>query len=540
MNRSNCLSAVVVGIALAIGSIDQAFGQTRDADFSRYIPKSAVAAAVAFPSEIGTNPKAELFPREIVTAWGQENLGVDPMSIASVVMLLDQPSKEEPPQWGCIIRFAKATEIEPSDGEQFTFEGKPAFRLQGMNEFILVAADDRTILLGPEAYLPQMLGAEKTENDLTRMIAKEASPTRIVVLVDVKAIRPFLSEIIGELAGQVPPPLMGLSKLPQLTDLTELHKSIDSLMFHFEADLESPLTIKINSPDAASAEHVDATIQNGLEFAVQMFDGQMASQMNPDDPVQAATEQYLERIGKHFQELAKPALAGNTLEYRIQSGPATIGVLVGLLLPAVQSVREAARRTETMNRVRQMLLTILNYESAYAKFPADICDADGKPLLSWRVAIMPFIDGQMGLYEQFHLDEPWDSEHNKALLEQMPEEWKSAGIQLPPGMCNLVGVSGPGTFLGSKTLTVREILDGLSNTIAIVEVNADRSVPWTQPADWTSDPDDPLDGLGKVRAGGFNVGFLDGSVQFIRTSIDVETWQALLTIAGREVIRDFR
>ncbi len=531
MNRFSCLSAMTIFLFIAVGLGEKVLGQNVNQGSSRYIPESAVAAAVMFPSAIGTNPKAELFPREIVTAWGQENLGVDPMSIASVVMLLDQPSNEEPPQWGCVIRFAEATEIEPSDGEQFTFEGKPAFRLQGMNEFIFVAADDQTMLLGPEAYLQQMLGAENTENDLTRMIANEASPMRIVVLVDVKAIRPFLGKIIGEQAGQVP---------PQLTGLTKLHESIDSLLFAVEVDPESPLTIKINSPDADSAERVDATIQDGLEFATQMFSGQMASQMNPDDPIQAATMQYLERIGKHFQELAKPELAGNTLEYRIQSGPATIGVLASLLLPAVQSVREAARRTDTMNRVRQMLLTMLNYESAYAKFPADIRDSDGKPLLSWRVAMLPFIDGQMELYEQFHLDEPWDSEHNKALLEQMPADFKSAGIQLPPGMCNLVGVSGPGTFFAGKTLKLGDILDGHSNTVAIVEVDADRSVSWTQPADWTSDPDDPLDGLGNIRPNGFGVGFIDGSVQFIRTSIDVETWKALLTIAGREVIRDFR
>ncbi len=522
---------MTIFLFIAVGLGEKVLGQNVNQDSSRYIPESAVAAAVAFPSEIGTNPEAELFPREIVTAWGKTNLDVDPMSIDSIVMLLDQPSKAEPPQWGCIIRFAAPTKLAPANGEQFIFEDKPAFRLQGMNDFILVAADDRTILLGPEAYLPQMLGAEKIENDLTRMIAKEASPNRIVALVDVKAMRPFLGEVVGELHGQVPPQLLGL---------TELHESIDSLMFHFEADLESPLTIKVNSPDADSAARVDSTIQDGLEFATQMFSGQMASQMNPDDPIQAATMQYLERIGKHFQELAKPALAGKTLEYRIQSGPATIGVLVALLLPAVQSVREAARRTETMNGVRQMLLAMLNYESAHEKFPGDICDADGKPLLSWRVAILPFIDGQMGLYEQFHLDEPWDSEHNKALLEQMPEEWKSAGIQLPPGMCNLVGVSGPGTFLGGKTLKTRDILDGLSNTVAIVEVDADRSVPWTQPADWTSDPDDPLDGLGNIHPNGFCVGFLDGSVQFIRTLIDVETWQALLTIAGREVVTGIR
>ncbi len=329
--------------------------------------------------------------------------------------------------------------------------------------------------------------------------------------------------------------MLGLQEL----GLSELHESIDSLSLLVEVDPESPLTIKINTPDADSAKRVDATIQDGLEFAVQMFSGQMASQMNPDDPIQAATMQYLERIGKHFQELAKPALAGKTLEYRIQSGPATIGVLVSLLLPAVQSVRQAARRTDTMNRVRQLMLAMLNYESTFERLPADICDKDGRPLLSWRVAVLPFMD-HADLYEKFHLDEPWDSEHNRPLLDQMPEDLKSASIPLPPGHCNLLGVSGPASVFCGKTLNLREILDGLSNTVAIVEVEADRSVPWTQPTDWVFDLDDPLEGIGKFRPAGFIVGFLDGSVRNVDRSIDVETWKALLTIAGREVIRDFR
>ena len=530
MNRSNSLRGAVIVLALAICWHDQATGQTGAEVVSRYIPKSAVAAAVMFPQAIGANPKAELFPREIVTAWGQSTLGVDPMSIASIVILLDQPSKAAPPQWGAVIRFAAPMSLAPREAEKITFEDKPAFRLPGMRDFILVAADDRTVLLGPEAYLSLMLAAEKTDSDLIRMIAKESSPNRIVALVDVKAIRPFVQELHGEMAGQVPPPLVGL---------TELQDSIDSLLLQADVDPDSPLTIKINSPDAASAKRVDAAIQGGLEFARQMLAGQMAAQMNPDDPIQAATMRYLERVGQHFQDLAKPEFAGNTIEYRIQAGLATPGILIALLLPAVQKVREAARRTDTANHVRQMQLALLNYESAFTTFPSDIRAANGKSLLSWRVAILPFIE-QQNLYEQFHLDEPWDSEHNRPLLEQMPDVFKSTGVELPPGTCNLLGVSGPGTMFGGKPLKISSILDGTSNTVAVVEVDPDRAVPWTQPADWIFKPDDPLSGLGNIRPSGFNVGFVDGSIQHINASIDPETWKALLTIAGGEVIGNYR
>src|SRR5438477_2970944 len=99
---------------------------------------------------------------------------------------------------------------------------------------------------------------------------------------------------------------------------------------------------------------------------------------------------------------------------------AIIAVLIALLLPAVQSAREAARRAQCVHNLKQIGLAMHNYRSANDAFPMPaITDKNGKPLLSWRVAILPFIE-QGELYNKFHTDEPWDSPHNKALLKEMP------------------------------------------------------------------------------------------------------------------------
>ena len=93
----------------------------------------------------------------------------------------------------------------------------------------------------------------------------------------------------------------------------------------------------------------------------------------------------------------------------------------------------------------------------------------------------------------------------------------------------------------SKTMVFRQILDGLSNTIMIVEVNDDAAVPWTKPADLEFDIANPMAHLGHARQGGFNVAMFDGRVKFVSRDIDVELFKALLTRAGGEVIvRDFR
>jgi prepilin-type processing-associated H-X9-DG protein len=218
-----------------------------------------------------------------------------------------------------------------------------------------------------------------------------------------------------------------------------------------------------------------------------------------------------------------------------QAQIATIGVLVALLLPAVQAAREAARRSQSVNNLKQIGLAMHNYHDVYKTFPARAnFGKEGKPLLSWRVHILPYIE-QQGLYREFHLDEPWNSEHNKKLIPRMPAIYQNPSSPPRPGMAHYLGVSGKGFFFdGTKGRKLSDITDGTSNTLMVVEVDPDRAVTWTKPDDWQFSAAKPLAGLGKAHPGGFNALMTDGSVRFISTSIDQKTFRALLTIAGGE------
>jgi len=93
------------------------------------------------------------------------------------------------------------------------------------------------------------------------------------------------------------------------------------------------------------------------------------------------------------------------------------------MLPAVESAREAARRAQCTNNLKQIALAMHEYHDMNNTFPAPaIADKQGKPLLSWRVAILPYLD-QKPLYSKFKLDEPWDGPNNKALLKEMPSTY---------------------------------------------------------------------------------------------------------------------
>ncbi len=187
-----------------------------------------------------------------------------------------------------------------------------------------------------------------------------------------------------------------------------------------------------------------------------------------------------------------------------------------LLLPAVQAGREAARRMQSSNNLKQIGLAMHNYAYANKSFPpAYAADKDGKPLLSWRVHILPYVN-QAELYKQFHLDEPWDSEHNKPLIAQMPAVYKHPNSAVSgQGKTNYLTVRGEkAVFPGTKGVTLKEIIDGTSNTIMTVEVSDEKAVVWTKPDDFEYDEKDPLKGLVGLSPGGFNAGFADGSVRF--------------------------
>lgn len=218
----------------------------------------------------------------------------------------------------------------------------------------------------------------------------------------------------------------------------------------------------------------------------------------------------------------------------------SLPVAAALLLPAVQSAREAAQRAQSMNNLKQMMLAMHNYHDTYRQFPPQFnADENGKPLLSWRVHILPFVE-QAPLYQQFHLDEPWDSEHNRKLIAQMPPVYRAPGSRAEPGETNYLGVSGEGALLvGKEKVRIADIIDGTSNTIMLVEAGDSLAVPWTKPDDFDIGAENPMAQLMGLRQGGFLAGFADGSVRFISQGIDPQVLKALFTRGGGEVVGQF-
>jgi hypothetical protein len=193
-----------------------------------------------------------------------------------------------------------------------------------------------------------------------------------------------------------------------------------------------------------------------------------------------------------------------------------------------------AERAKSQNNLRQIGLAMLNYEATYKYLPGNIVDKDGKPLLSWRVAILPFIE-QDDLYKQFKLGEPWDSENNKKLVEKMPKIYAPNRGKAVPGTTFYLRLSGEGTALNpKKQVKITDIKDGASNTLWAVEAAA--PVEWTKPEDLEFGVDKELPKFGGMFKGDFNALFHDGAVSYVKKGNDPKLLKALITIRGKESI----
>jgi len=243
-----------------------------------------------------------------------------------------------------------------------------------------------------------------------------------------------------------------------------------------------------------------------------------------------------EAIGD-FDALAKlftPAVVEDRLVLALSEERGDVKHLVDAMRIPLEEIRRHAGRTASLNNMKQLVNAMHYYHEAHEGFPASaIHSEDGKPLLSWRVKILPFIE-QRALYEQFHLDEPWDSEHNCPLIAKMPHVYRGP-VSKPtePGCTPYVVPTGKGTaFAGVEPMHIKQFTDGASETILAIEVDDEHSVIWTKPDDFPIDLEKPNQGLAGQYPGGIVFTFVDGSVEFYRLPMEDERLRALFTPAA--------
>ncbi len=501
-----------------------------------YITQEAVAAIVLHPRDVLNSPDLRMLPVEVLSAVGMRDFGIDPVDLEQVVLFVEPPGGPGPPDFGIVARSAKPLDrktILPGilkNSEKATAGAKSYERAAHPILPSVYFADDRTIVAAPEAMLKKILTTKPGNSPLRKLLSRKGVGDNINVLVSIDSIRPMLTAVLRSLPP-LPDPFSRFLKAPDYISSVEYRMSLGKQM-------KNELTM--NAVDLDSAKDLEELIVEGIDFGKTAIMVEMIKSLPAgDDPVEKAMQRYMQRVTSLVLDSFKPKRDGTemTVSLDAQSDVATVGILTALLLPAVQAAREAARRQQSLNNMKNISLAFLNHENIHRKFPRRASyDENGKALLSWRVHILPLVDEQ-ALYKQFHLDEPWDSEHNKALIPKMPAVYRNPNRQLDFKTNYLVPVGKGTIFEKQESLTLGEITDGTSNTVVLVEGNRDQAVTWTKPIDLELDADNPLFGLGGIRPNVFLAAFADASARPIATAIDPKVLRAIFTANGGEIVR---
>jgi hypothetical protein len=223
---------------------------------------------------------------------------------------------------------------------------------------------------------------------------------------------------------------------------------------------------------------------------------------------------------------------------------------------------DEAKLVQSKNNLKQIGLAMHNYHDTYGTFPpAVVTGPDGKPWHSWRVLILPFVDGAE-IYNQYRFDEPWNGPNNAKLLSKMPQVYSDpihgenkeffTHYVVPTGDDTIFAAEGVEMAdKGDKRFmnagrAIRQITDGTSNTILAVPATPDQKTPWMKPEDFEvgiSIPDLGAEDsiptpypMGDAK--GAPVAFADGSVRTLKQPLSGEVLLQFLTRGGGEVIND--
>ena len=225
------------------------------------------------------------------------------------------------------------------------------------------------------------------------------------------------------------------------------------------------------------------------------------------------------------------------------------GLLAALLLPAIGSAPVAGRRSQCSNNLKQITLAMQTYHDVYKSFPpAYLPDKDGKPMHSWRVLILPFLE-QRELYERYDFNKPWNDPANQLVTSMVIPTYRCPSQPIASGAnpqeTSYMVITGPGTvFDGAKAMKMQEITDGTANTLLVVEV-VGTGVSWAEPRDLdvSQFAFPPVPGnavtLNSDHPGGSQVAFCDGSVRFISKTTSPTVIKSLITRADGEPIPEF-
>lgn len=508
-----------------------AYSQARQAESKlQYIPENACLVFQASPTEVFAAPDFEFAPIEILEAVSQQALGVNIPKAHSIIGFVEVPGPQPPLKGGLIVRFSAPQTLGgaiETEGEKFQIGSKAAFRtrIDGIEtEFFM--PNNKTLLVAFGNQVADMALSNLPQGRLAEELLAFENGPKIQAAFEMTQVRAWYEEIMEREA-----PVERMT--PMLARLILLPDQIDFVRASVSFNNGSVLTLSTESRDEATAAGLENSITQSIAYVGRMVSREIAREVEgSDEPNRQAQAllAYIKRATEVISAKLTPVREGNRLTLTITERELTNQLIALSAIPFIEGLQRGLGTSSVDNKLRQIGIAMHNYHDVHTRFPGNQqnpgdqnLDQAGKGL-SWRVHILPYIE-EVNLYNQFRMDEPWDSEHNLALAEQIPDVYKSTKVK-DKLKTRFVRPIGEGAIFeqgrGSK---IASITDGTSNTIMLVECEPDSAVIWTKPDDIEFDPDNPFNGLGQ---NGFRAIFADGSLHKLPRSLTAETLRLLI------------
>jgi len=514
MSRSPLLRIFLALVLAATPSF--AIAQEVEGFDASLLTPNTVMAGLVFPHRMIYSPGMELIPHELIKVSSMEQMGIDATAIEQIQLTVEQFIPGMPPNFGAKVifkqpfdlsAFFEKAEVRTVDaehnGEKYKVTGDAGIPVG------IYQPTQSSVVFATESIMHRVIdGDTGVSPGITNTLLAQGSQNDLMLIFSVDPMRPLIH--------------MGMAKSPPLPPQFEEFKRIPDLIsmamirLNLSGERSSGLTVAAHNPN--EAEKLEQLVRKGFEIAKSQMFTEMAKDQNlqqQSPAMQKAMQTYSQRITNTMLSAIMPKRKGKVLRLEGKGGIGNAqmnlgvtGVLAALLLPALGQVREAANNSNSKATMKNIMLGLKAYEATKNKFPSRaILDGNGKPLLSWRVLMLPYLDAGY-LADKFHYDEPWDSPHNIKLLDQMPPILKSPNSKSKdPTKTNYVLAVGKGTSFPDFGSPRR--VSSQSMTVALVEVDDSHAVPWTKPDDY--DVKHLPKGLGTM-----NVGFMDGSCRTMK------------------------
>jgi hypothetical protein len=387
-----------------------------------------------------------------------------------------------------------------------------------LSEGTVVEKRDSALLAGPREALARLTGAKpSTRADLPAAVTAGTDATVQVLILPTADHRRIIDEVVT---------------LPVRTDLSKaVTRGIRWAALGIDVGAKSRAELTLQTTNADAARKIGELIATGVAFLGKM------KFLGEDKPL-------ADLLAGEYETLAgalKPKVSDSRVVVQLSQPDAVRAA--ALIADTIHERTSSVEHSAPGKSFQEILIAFHNYHDATGSLPPHaIYSTDGKPLLSWRVALLPYV-GRDALYRQFKLDEPWDSPHNKKLIDRMPKIYRSPKIKDPrPGLTTyLAPINKAFISTGEKEgLHIKDITDGTSRTAMVVDVSDQVGVIWTNPADLIVDAKDPWKGLLGHYPDFVLFGMADGTVRRVPKTLKPKTIWALFTRAGGEATPDLR